>query len=126
MRKISILFITFVSFLAFANCYKAQYRDIPLQPIQLKNVDYTVAGTSSAKVCQNYFLIFMWGSGGERYASVDNGYYGNLEAKAMYDALNKLDKADALVSPKFDYIVNDNLIFGDVCVTVTAKGVTYK
>ncbi|MCZ8237646.1 MAG: hypothetical protein O9346_08925 [Leptospiraceae bacterium] len=117
----SILSVSILVF--FMNC-SFMMKSIPNQPIDLENVDYTVSGISSGEACQKRFLIFFFGLGSD--FGFTPGAYTGLQRAAIYDALVKLDTADAVISPKFDYEDNNYLIYQKTCAKVNVKGITYK
>jgi hypothetical protein len=122
MKKIfSILSI--LIFALLTNC-SFMTKSVPNQPIDLENVDYAVSGISSGEACQKRFLIFPFGLGSN--SGYTPGAYTGLQRAAIYDALVKLDTADAVISPKFDYEDKNYLIYQKTCAKVTVKGITYK
>lgn len=125
MKKIINTSIGFLFALAFATNCSLTTKFIPNQPIQLKNVAYDVVGVTSAEACQQWILQIFPLGGSTEYAFTQ-GVNGGVDSVALFAAQNKLQQADALISPKFDYTITDYIVWSEKCSKVTAKGIIYK
>ncbi|WP_246838037.1 hypothetical protein [Leptospira levettii] len=96
------------------------------ETVELAPADYTISGDTTGKSCGGRFLIFPTG------ITNKSGYISTaftadyLETQAIFDAISKVEGANYLVNPRFEYESTNYYIASSTCVTVKAKAVTLK
>ncbi|MGJ4732504.1 hypothetical protein [Leptospira levettii] len=126
MKKSLLFLIAAVAFVANCSSTTKTIPGLTTETVALAPADYTISGDTTGKSCGGRFLIFPTG------VTNKNGFVSNafttdyIEAQAIFDAISKVEGANYLVNPRFEYESTNYYIASSTCVTVKAKAVTLK
>lgn len=126
MKKSLLFLIAAVAFVANCSSTTKTIPGLHTETVALAPADYTISGDTTGKSCGGRFLIFPTG------ITNKNGYISTaftvdyLETQAIFDAISKVEGANYLVNPRFEYEATNYFILANACVTVKAKAVTLK
>ncbi|TGM69825.1 hypothetical protein EHQ96_10005 [Leptospira levettii] len=126
MKKSLLFLIAAVAFVANCSTTTKTIPGLTTETVALAPADYTISGDTTGKSCGGRFLIFPTG------VTNKNGFVSNafttdyIEAQAIFDAISKVEGANYLVNPRFEYESTNYYIASSTCVTVKAKAVTLK
>ncbi|MCG6147915.1 hypothetical protein EHR04_14265 [Leptospira levettii] len=126
MKKSLLFLIAAVAFVANCSTTTKTIPGLTTETVALAPADYSISGDTTGKSCGGRFLIFPTG------VTNKNGFVSNafttdyVEAQAIFDAISKVEGANYLVNPRFEYESTNYFIGSSTCVTVKAKAVTLK
>ncbi|MCT8333529.1 hypothetical protein NUH30_07575 [Leptospira sp. 85282-16] len=126
MKKSLLFLIVAVAFVANCSTTTKTIPGLYTDNVTLAPADYTISGDTTGKSCGGRILIFPTG------ITNKNGFVSTvfttdyLEAQAIFDALSKVEGANYLVNPRFEYETTNYLLLSNTCITVKAKAVTLK
>ena len=117
-----------VVILAATSC-TSFFKTVPGVDLPLAKADYTILGETTgqaeAKVILGLFYV-----GEKKFGSIGFsaafGPLGMVKETALYDALQKMPEADAVMAPVFDIEYKNSLFVHSYKVTVRATGIEYK
>ncbi|TGM79713.1 hypothetical protein [Leptospira bouyouniensis] len=126
MKKSLLFLIAAVAFVANCSTTTKTFPGLTTETVALAPADYTISGDTTGKSCGGRILIFETGRT-YKFGFVSNAFTTDyLESQAIFDAISKVEGANYLVNPRFEY-ESTNYFFGSSsCVTVKAKAVTLK
>lgn len=126
MKKSLLFLIAAVAFVANCSSTAKTMPGLHTESVSLAPADYTISGDTTGKSCGGMFLIFPTGRT-YKFGFVSTAFTTNfVEAQAIFDAISKVEGANYLVNPRFEYESTNYFIASSTCVTVKAKAVTLK
>ena len=126
LKKSLLFLIAAVAFVANCSSTSKTMPGLHTESVSLAPADYTISGETTGKSCGGNFLIFPYGMN-DKYGSISSVFApGFVERQAVYDAISKVEGANYLINPKFEYESTYYILGQSVCVTVKAKAVTLK
>ncbi|MGV3666140.1 MAG: hypothetical protein ACO1NV_08410 [Leptospira bouyouniensis] len=126
MKKSLLFLIAVVAFVANCSSTTKTIPGLTTETVALAPADYTISGDTTGKSCGGSFLIFPTGVTNKN-GFVSNAFTANyIEAQAIFDAISKVEGANYLVNPRFEYESTNYFIASSTCITVKAKAVTLK
>jgi hypothetical protein len=126
LKKSLLFLIAAVAFVANCSTTTKTIPGLTTETVALAPADYTISGDTTGKSCGGMFLIFPTGKTNKN-GFVSTAFTTNfVEAQAIFDAISKVEGANYLVNPRFEYESTNYLIYASTCVTVKAKAVTLK
>ncbi|EOQ95237.1 hypothetical protein LEP1GSC195_2645 [Leptospira wolbachii serovar Codice str. CDC] len=126
MKKSLLFLIVAVAFVANCSSTTKTIPGLYTENVTLAPADYTISGDTTGKSCGGRILIFPTGVTNKNgfVTSVFTADY--IEAQAIFDAISKVEGANYLVNPRFEFETTNYLFASSTCVTVKAKAVTLK
>ncbi|TGL68897.1 hypothetical protein [Leptospira levettii] len=126
MKKSLLFLLIAVAFIANCSTTTKTMPGLYTSPVELAPADYTISGETTGKSCGGRFLIFPYGFT-YKFGVTAGMFADYIESQAIYDAISKVENANYLVNPKFEYETTTYLFFASsTCVTVKAKAITLK
>lgn len=126
MKKSLLFLIVAVAFVANCSTTTKIIPGVHTDSVTLAPADYTVSGDTTGKSCGGRFLIFPYGITNKNGTITSVLSFGYLEQQAIFDAISKVESANYIVNPRFEYESTNYIVLESTCVTVKAKAVTLK
>ncbi|MCW7494356.1 hypothetical protein ND861_17050 [Leptospira sp. 2 VSF19] len=126
MKKSLLFLIVAVAFVANCSSTTKTIPGLYTTPVDLAPADYTISGDTTGKSCGGRILIFP--TGATRKIGFVSSVFTNdyIEAQAIFDAISKVEGANYLVNPRFEYESTNYFFASSTCITVKAKAITLK
>lgn len=126
MKKSLLFLIAVVAFVANCSSTTKTIPGLHTETVALAPADYTISGDTTGKSCGGRFLIFPTGITNKSGFVTTEFTPDPLQQQAVFDAISKVEGANYLVNPRFEYESTNYFIASSTCVTVKAKAVTLK
>lgn len=126
MKKSILFLIAAVAFVANCSSTSKIIPGLVTENVTLAPADYTISGDTTGKSCGGRILIFPTGITNKNGAVTTVFTANYIESQAIYDAISKVEGANYLVNPRFEYESTNYLVYASTCVTVKAKAITLK
>ncbi|MCZ8237645.1 MAG: hypothetical protein O9346_08920 [Leptospiraceae bacterium] len=127
MNKIMLIFVSGM-LLTLTQCTTLG-KDIPGTGTQNVKNNFKIGPATTGEGCATQFLIFTFSDSDRKYASLPIEDYSlsfasnKAKSIALYNAISKVEKADALVSPIFEQDIKVYPFITKICAKVKARTV---